>query len=194
MRIFLLPLPGEKFIPYAELAAVPDLPPDPTLKQRVVEAYQRVVSRFPLAERILTHLRKATAVEIVHSLHWTTEETRERLEAYLEKQLHKHRRWWRVDTVLAAAGAFLLWLPGPNIFFYYPAARSLSHYYAKKGGEQALAQLRTFRYVPSPELAHIHDLLGEKLAREELLEKIGDQGRRLGLQHLPAFYSRHLHW
>jgi hypothetical protein len=29
-------------------------------------------------------------------------------------------------------------LPGPNIFFFYPAARTLGHYLARKGAQHAL--------------------------------------------------------
>jgi hypothetical protein len=38
-----------------------------------------------------------------------------------------------MDAVLALLGSLLTPIPGPNVFFLYPAARALSHYFARAG-------------------------------------------------------------
>ena len=50
-----------------------------------------------------------------------------------------------IDGVLALLGSLLTTIPGPNVFFLYPAVRSLSHYFALRGVRKA-QRLKMFTF------------------------------------------------
>lgn len=50
-------------------------------------------------------------------------------------------------------------LPGPNIFFFYPAARAMGHYLARKGAEKAM-NLEKLSFQADPLIDQIDRSLG----------------------------------
>ena len=83
----------------------------------------------------------------------------------------KHSRWFWVDAVLAFFGIFLMFLPGPNIFFFYPAIRSFGHYQARNGARNALSLSEVaFKSEPLVDEIrnHLHDLDSVVAAVEQL--------------------------
>ena len=99
--------------------------------------YLRLEDRIDPAERVLKAM--ASANEFV--VHTDVPADFYRL---LRRQVWKHAFWFSVDLVVSAVVIIftpvLAPLPGPNIFFYYPFLRLLSHYRAIRG---TLAGLRS---------------------------------------------------
>ena len=99
--------------------------------------YLKLEDRIDPAERVL----KAMAAANEFVVHTNVPEDFYRL---LRRQVWKHAFWFFLDlvatTVVIAFTPVLAPLPGPNVFFYYPFLRLLSHYRAIRG---TLAGLRS---------------------------------------------------
>ncbi len=108
------------------------------LKRQIRSAYETLKDQFDYAERLRGSLRHADALRVVHSPRLTPDEVEKKLRDFLELGYSKHSRWLAIDGVLAGLGVGLFWLPGPNVFFFYPAVRALSHYFARDGSAHAL--------------------------------------------------------
>jgi hypothetical protein len=79
-------------------------------------------------------------------------------------------------------------LPGPNILFYYPAARMISHFLARRGtlrGAALQAELTS-----TPEVAEIEVLLSHRRSTTEF-DKINHLAKGLQLEHLVHFLKRY---
>jgi hypothetical protein len=74
---------------------------------------------------------------VAHPQELGAEEAKNHLLEFLDYRQSKHRRWLLIDASIAVLGSILTPLPGPNVFFLYPAARALSHYFALKGAQKA---------------------------------------------------------
>ena len=85
--------------------------------------------------------------------------------------VRKHTRWAWIDAIIAVAGINLFLLPGPNIAFFYPAARSLGHYFARTGARRILA-LKTLHFQVEPLIdeVQIHLKMNPEDASAVLLE------------------------
>jgi len=103
------------------------------VKTAVKAAYNELRKRFDYQENVCAHLRHASTLCLVHSPRLSPDEAQARTRRFIQERIQKHRKWLIVDSVLALFGSLLTPLPGPNIFFFYPAARALSHYFAYKG-------------------------------------------------------------
>jgi hypothetical protein len=103
------------------------------LRIKVIKWFHRIMERFDHSERLFTQLGYARQVNLIHSTQHTGEEIRKRLLRMARAAQGKHTSWLVVDTLLACLGGILTPLPGPNIFFFYPAIRTFSHYLARKG-------------------------------------------------------------
>lgn len=94
-----------------------------------------------------------------------------------------------MDATLALLSIPLALLPGPNIIFYFFAARALAHIMALLGSSKYTKRLARGQ-------ARLESRSEERLARlEELIlngqvDQIDDLGRQLGLSHLGSFYRR----
>jgi hypothetical protein len=72
--------------------------------------------------------------------------------------------------VLAFLGIFLFFVPGPNVFFFYPAIRTLGHYFARNGARNAL-ELRHVAYQTEPLIDQVQSLREDlERASETVLE------------------------
>src|SRR5262245_37316787 len=80
----------------------------------------------------------------------------------MRRQLWKHAFWFSIDFVLTGIvivfTPFLAPIPGPNVFFYYPFLRLLSHYRAILGATAGLRS-KQVEFKDLPELSRLADNL-----------------------------------
>ncbi|HEY3128768.1 MAG TPA: hypothetical protein VGL91_04880 [Acidobacteriota bacterium] len=100
------------------------------------KSYEALESKLPIEERLCSNLRNHEGITLHVPSHVSPDAATRLFLSFLKKCVKTHRRWLLADGVLAALGATLVWLPGPNIFFLYPAIRALGHYYAQAGGSK----------------------------------------------------------
>jgi len=115
------------------------------LKHKVRAAYETLRHKFDYQENVCSSLRHATSLKIVHPESIDPEDVEKRVASFLSARSRKHKRWMIIDGVLALFGSLLTPIPGPNIFFLYPAVRSLSHYLALRGVRKA-QRLKMFTF------------------------------------------------
>jgi len=98
--------------------------------QALHEYYLKLEEKLDPSERVLKAMA-ATNRFVVHT-NVPTEFYR-----VLRRERWKHVFWFSIDLVLTAVvlvfTPFLAPIPGPNVFFYYPFLRLLSHYRALRG-------------------------------------------------------------
>ncbi len=93
--------------------------------------------------------------------------------AVLRRQRRKHIFWFAIDLILS--GVVLLFtpvlapIPGPNVFFYYPFLRLLSHYRAILGTTSGLRSSE-IEYKSLPEKRGLEDNLS---GLSRFLERMG---------------------
>lgn len=99
--------------------------------------YQRLQERFDHSERVCSNLRHAEVLRIHHSPSRETDWVARQFQDFLTRSSRKHTRWMWIDCFLACLGILMIPVPGPNVFFFYPAARALAHYFARSGAVRA---------------------------------------------------------
>ena len=107
------------------------------LRSRIVDGYRRLRQHFAYQERMLGQLRHAEQLSLYHAVSFEPDHVEKALLKHFRAGYRKHTRWFLVDAIVAGLGAILFWLPGPNVFFFYPAIRALGHYLARKGARHA---------------------------------------------------------
>lgn len=108
------------------------------LKDRVLKFYNNFKEQFDPQENVCSTLNSANRIILVHPGNITENEAGRILREFLVRSRKKHGIWMIIDGVLALMGGVLTPLPGPNLFFFYPAARAVSHYFARSGVDTAL--------------------------------------------------------
>lgn len=140
--------------------------------------YQRLEDRIDPLERMIKALNYPG---ILHVWHAPRTDVRKKFEGCLRRQIVKHTTWLVVDglaTVVAILLApFLVPLPGPNVFFFFPFLRSLSHLQALRGARRALDD-GTLSFRELPLLAGVEDGLSADEA--EPVEGLAAFLRRVG--------------
>ena len=126
------------------------------LRYRLHTAYESLRRRFDYEENVCATLRFAGELELRHPESIDCSEARAHLEGFLNGRYGKHRRWALIDAILALFGTLMTPLPGPNIFFLYPAVRALSHYFALRGINNARS-LAEIACRPDPLLSRIQE-------------------------------------
>ncbi len=145
----------------------------------VQASYQKLKDRFDHSERVCGSIRHAESLRVVHPSRMGREETEKKLLDFFKLRYSKHGRWLVVDALLAGAGSVLTPLPGPNIFFFYPAVRALSHYFARSGAGKGLRLEWSFEAEP------LLDTVLERLDRlDEADQAILELERRYGVDGL----------
>jgi hypothetical protein len=108
-----------------------------------IDPQERVLKGMGLVHQFKVHfIRKEKAGSIGSEFH-----------GVLRRQRIKHIFWFSVDLIICGVVVlftpFLAPIPGPNIFFYYPFLRLLSHYQAIRGAKTGLAyQDLEFKSLP----------------------------------------------
>ncbi len=108
------------------------------LKQRINETYRNLVTKLDYHERLCSQLRHPPDLRVFHSPGVAPDEARKKLLDFMSSCFNKHTLWAWINGVTAVLGIILAPLPGPNVFFFYPAARSLGHYFARTGARMVL--------------------------------------------------------
>lgn len=204
MRIFLLPKPAGHYVGYFEEKAPPPEKEasNPAaqknrwqrLRARLAEGYQRLEKKRPLPERLAARLRKAETLEVLYPADLSEKEAAEHFFDFLRRQARHEGAWKKRDAVIACLGAPLFVLPGPNVWFYYPAIRAMGHYYAESGCKRFLRKPSgksgqpPIQFAPSPELAEISHLVQTQKRRHWDRSRISEIGRALGLSALVQEY------
>lgn len=156
------------------------------VKARVYKTYESLKSKLDYRERLCSELRKAPHLRVYHSARTDSHIAQQKLRKFLVSRYHKHKRWLRTDALLAALGIFLMPIPGPNIFFFYPAARTVGHYLARKGASHIL-NLESVSFHPEPLIDQIEDKLDGLESAQDLLAELE---RRYNVRDLMAILSR----
>jgi hypothetical protein len=158
----------------------------------VRDLYNRLEYKIDPMERVFKRMRHATEI----SLHFTSAltETRagELLEQLYGRGRNKHLFWFAVDLVVTVVAILLspilIPIPGPNIFFYYPGLRTISHFLAWRGVLHG-RRLDRRLFFPQVEIADIEATL--KQSRERIdFEQVRQLAKRMGLEQLPHFLER----
>ncbi|MGH9340708.1 MAG: hypothetical protein ACRD1R_14220 [Acidobacteriota bacterium] len=108
------------------------------LKAKAFSLYHQFRERFDYQEKVCAYLRHANRLEVHHPSTMQDSAAARNLGDFLQSRYSKHTRWLWIDGTLALLGSLLTPLPGPNVFFLYPAARAIGHYLARKGAQNAL--------------------------------------------------------
>ena len=161
------------------------------LKSEVKRYYQLLEEKLDYQERLCSDLRHTDDLKVHHASSLGQEKAQRDFREFLKKRYKKHFRWLWIDGVLAMLGGVLTPVPGPNVFFFYPAARTLGHYLAMKGAKKVLAAT-SFSLQSEPLIDEVQERLDElETARAiiETLEKqynipsLEDQLRKLSSRH-----------
>ena len=162
---------------------------------RVVrDFYYRLENRIDPMERVFKRMRDAKNLRLHISSGLSKSGALVKLKFLLGHQKKRHAIWMLVDAVLAICALglspFLMPIPGPNFFLYYPALRAISHYWAYQGAVHGLW------LVPSPligldELADLEILLTQKNSPMPI-QRIGEVASKLHLEKFPGFISRYI--
>jgi hypothetical protein len=114
--------------------------------------YVRLEDRIDPQERVLKAMNSAERMRIHFAPGQDPAKIEQRFDYLLWRQRWKHIFWVAVDTivcgVVAAFTPILAPIPGPNVLFYFPFLRWLSHYRAIRGASSALKARRDFRSMP----------------------------------------------
>ena len=99
--------------------------------------YLRLEDRIDPVERVLKTIAHAGRLVVCYGPPDDAVRAREELYGILRRQQRKHIFWFVVDMIISGVvimfTPFLAPIPGPNVFFYYPFLRLLSHYRALRG-------------------------------------------------------------
>ncbi len=156
------------------------------IKGVTLQTYHRLKEKLNYHENLCSQLRHASELHVYHPSSWDPAEVPERLRLFFKSRYRKHGRWLCADAVLAFLGIFFTPIPGPNFFFYYPAARTLGHYLARRGAKQALGPHQIF-FQEEPLIDQVQAHLGNL---ERVSDVVADLETRYHLKNLEKLLSR----
>jgi len=119
------------------------------LQGRIRSTYRRLEERFDYDERLCSALHHVPELTVRHSTRLGGEGARELLLRFFKRHRLKHSAWLKVDVILAGLGSVLTPIPGPNVFFFYPAVRAFGHYTALRGVRD-LGRVDRASFAPEP--------------------------------------------
>ena len=169
----------------AEVPADPDaqLPWLIRLRNTVVGWVAEAIAEW----RLLWHLRKQAALELVHPADLDGDDALAETRRRLGRDAEHHLRRLFTSSVLALLLGLLFFVPGPNVLGYYFGFLAVGHLLAWRGARHGLAhvQWRTRASEPLKELRGILDLNPDERAGH-----VRDVAARLGLDYLAPFVER----
>jgi hypothetical protein len=149
--------------------------------------YEKLEDRIDPIERVLkamactNHLRVQAAP--------LPETIRSQFQEVLRRQCAKHQLWLVIDAIVCLVvfvfTPFLAPIPGPNVFFYYPFLRWLSHYRALRGATSGLHS-SSIEFKSLPELSGLEENLQKRFDRNA----IRSMSDRLRIRGLERFLER----
>ncbi len=119
--------------------------------------YQRLEDRIDPLERMIKALNRPRSLRVLHA---PSTDPDSQFRDLLRTQIVKHTAWLIVDGALTTLAAMFFWvlvpIPGPNVLFYYPALRLVSHYRAITGARRGLNGI-DIRFEALPSLARVEE-------------------------------------
>ena len=168
-----------------------EVPADPATKQPLAIRLRNTVVGWvaeAIAEwRLLWHLRKQTAIELVHPPDIDGGRALMLTRRQLGRDADHHLRRLFTSSCLALLLGLLFFVPGPNVIGYYFGFLAIGHLLAWRGARHGLAhvQWRTRASEPLGELRGILDLNPDERASH-----VRDVAGKLGLDYLAPFVER----
>ena len=163
------------------------------LIRAVRDGYYELQNRLDPMERVFKLMRHAGPMRVHFSSSLSESEARVRLKSLLVGQRNRHGAWMVFDGLLALGmlplAPVLVPIPGPNLFFYYPALRTFSHWLAWQGVLSALRQMPP-QLVAQEKIAGLESVIGSKGIADSRAE-IQEHSSRLELEQLPEFIARY---
>jgi hypothetical protein len=124
--------------------------------------YVKLEDRIDPGERVLKAMASTNRFVVHFIRHENGGQIAREFEGVLKRQRAKHIFWFSIDLVLCAVvlvfTPFLAPIPGPNVFFYYPFLRLLSHYRAIRGAKSGLRS-SDIEFKSLPELRGLEENL-----------------------------------
>lgn len=141
--------------------------------------YQRLEDRIDPQERMIKALNYPGTLNVWHA---PGVAAREVFNQRLQRQVYKHTSWVVIDgglTVVAILLApILVPIPGPNVSFFYPFLRLLSHRQALRGARRARSD-DSVRFREMPELDGVAERVSNGGGSPEAIEGLHDFLRRV---------------
>ena len=135
-------------------------------------------------QRLLWHLRKATAVCVHVPTDLAGGDADVIVRAMLARDADHHRKWFWIDAVLLLLSAPLMVIPGPNVPGFYFTFQVVSHYLSWTGAKNGLA-LSPWPSKSCVELSEMRDVI--RLTPPQRQRRFHELSERLRLEHLPTF-------
>jgi hypothetical protein len=138
-------------------------------------------------QRLLWHLRSATAVcaQIPDDL--SERDADAIIRAQLKKDLDHHFKWIWIDFALLVLVAPLMLVPGPNVPGFYFTFQTGGHFLSYRGAKRGLT-VAQWTIRQNPALTDLRGLLHESAPQR--LRRVHDVAARLRLQHLATFFEQ----
>ncbi len=163
------------------------------LIRAVRNLYYRLENRIDPMERVFKRMRHDKQLTVHVSSRLSESEALDKLKSLLRSQRKRHAAWMIFDALLAlgalALTPFLVPIPGPNLFLYYPALRAFSHYLAYQGAASGLRQALP-GLVALEEIANLENLLGQS-GSQDIVAEIRELALKLKLEQLADFIARY---
>ena len=137
--------------------------------------------------RLLWHLRKQAAVELVHPADLDGDGALAVTRRRLGSDAEHHLRRLFTSTLLALLLGLLFFVPGPNVLGYYFGFLAVGHLLAWRGARHGLERVQ-WRTRASEPLGELHGILD--LHPDERVGHVRDIAARLGLDYLAPFVER----
>jgi hypothetical protein len=154
---------------------------------RLTRFVKRKLAAAVAEQRLLWHLRHATAARLHHPTTITSARALEIVIAEFKKDFAKHRLWCIIDAVIVVAQTPLAFVPGPNFVAYYFIFRAVGHFFSMRGAQKGM-EAALWTTHPSEPLSDLQQALTlEPSARTERIAAIA---ATLGLARLVAFMRR----
>jgi hypothetical protein len=152
--------------------------------------YRKLEDRIDPVERVLKAMAGVERFTIYYGPPCDDSRVQEELRSILGRQRIKHIVWFLIDAVVSSVvivfTPVLAPIPGPNVFFYYPVLRMLSHYRAIRGCAAGLKGAG-MSFICLPELRGLEEnLRAPQLDRRTVRERAAS----LNIRGLEQFLER----
>lgn len=164
------------------------VPEEPqTLTTRLRRRTMRWIVERAAEQRLLWHLRTATAATLHAPSDVGADEALGVLRQGLGRDADRHFRWFLLHLVALVLSAALIVIPGPNVVGYFFTFTTVGHLLAWRGAARGGTAV-AWTVVASPDLADLRTVLAS--ASPDRDARLHAVATRLGLQHLATFVER----
>jgi hypothetical protein len=158
-----------------------------TVMQRARRKVMRWIVERAAEQRLLWHLRTATAATLDAPDDLPEGQALDVLKRGLKRDADRHVRWFVVHALGLIASAALILVPGPNVIGYFLTFTTIGHLLAWRGARRGQLQV-AWEVVPSPALTELREAV--QLEPPARARRVHDVAERLGLRHLTTFFDR----